>query len=39
MTLDQNLSVREISLQLHLSEQSVRNQLNAAISKVKLGLA
>ncbi|HVK46682.1 MAG TPA: sigma-70 family RNA polymerase sigma factor [Pseudobacter sp.] len=38
MTLDQNLSVREISLQLHLSEQSVRNQLNAAISKVKLGL-
>jgi RNA polymerase sigma-70 factor, ECF subfamily len=38
MTLDQNLSIREISLQLHLSEQSVRNQLNIAISKVKTGL-
>ncbi len=38
MTLEQNLSIREISLQLHLSEQSVRNQLNIAISKVKTGL-
>lgn len=38
MTLEQNLSIREISLQLQLSEQSVRNQLNAAISKVKFGL-
>lgn len=38
MTLEQNLTIREISTQLQLSEQSVRNQLNAAIAKVKLGL-
>lgn len=38
MTLEQNLTIREISAQLQLSEQSVRNQLNAAIAKVKLGL-
>lgn len=38
MAREQNLSIREISLQLHLSEQSVRNQLNTAIKKVKVGL-
>lgn len=38
MTLEQNLTIREIAFQLQLSEQSVRNQLNAAISKVKIGL-
>lgn len=38
MAREQNLSIREISLQLQLSEQSVRNQLNTAIKKVKIGL-
>lgn len=38
MTLEENLTIREIALQLQLSEQSVRNQLNIAISKVKIGL-
>lgn len=39
MTREQNLTIREISHQLHLSEQNVRNQLNTAISKVKCGLS
>jgi RNA polymerase sigma-70 factor (family 1) len=38
MAREQNLTIREISVQLQLSEQSVRNQLNTAIKKVKVGL-
>ncbi|NSL85895.1 sigma-70 family RNA polymerase sigma factor [Chitinophaga sp. Mgbs1] len=38
MAREQNLSIREISTQLQLSEQNVRNQLNTAITKVKIGL-
>lgn len=38
MAREQNLSIREISLELQLSEQNVRNQLNTAIKKVKVGL-
>lgn len=38
MAREQNLTIREISLQLQLSEQSVRNQLNTAIKKMKVGL-
>ncbi|MCW3466076.1 RNA polymerase sigma factor [Chitinophaga nivalis] len=38
MAREENLSIREISVALQLSEQNVRNQLNTAITKVKVGL-
>lgn len=38
LSKEENLSIREIALQLNISEQTVKNQLSTALKKLRVGL-